>query len=403
MLKKLTLNLLVGFSLAVTAALTMSAHGQSYGGLIQDGQNFREDNEYDDQATAAGEEIEKGVTERGIFQARLHCLLIIDNDAENIGQDVLVDKDNMMRELVKPLREHRRLGYLRVLEGSKVNPARVLEWIKCIRIRRGDTIFIYYSGHGAIIDGQHYLAMSHNGLGNQSGYLSRGTLWKAIEKQAPNLGIVITDCCANRLRGRSVPQIAGAGNNWFIFTDLFFGLRGKVDINSSKPGQYSGCDEERGGGFVTNAFVETLVLPPQRKGSSRVTWTNFLNKARRSLSTRIDPAQQDPCFFAIGAWGHGKVAKPSEMPWETPPPDGEDGDLPTSLSQPIYQTLPPPDYEVPLAVPVPAPITPYSTPDTFPGIPPNVPAPTGPAPTPLPPPGGSGPVPPPSWSNGFPT
>jgi hypothetical protein len=177
-----------------------------------------------------------------------------------------------------------------------------VRWARCIKIGKNDTTFIYYSGHGAIRGGEHYLTLSHKGPGGHSPDLSRRRLWQEFEQKPtrPQLGVLITDCCADFDIPVGIPVMSGAADNWYIFQDLFFGLTGKVDINACGPGQVSLCNR-RAGGFYTHGLTWALTFPPARQANARVTWGQFLQESAQVM-LRPQAGAQDPCFFHCGPW-----------------------------------------------------------------------------------------------------
>ena len=106
------------------------------------------------------------------------------------------------------------------------------------RVKPDDALFIFWSGHGAIENGRHYLRQA-NGKS-----IPRQELLDAAKGCGARLTVLITDSCASlRLSGKSdyvtdrIPCAAAPIAVAPLFEELFFNYRGTLDVNSSSEGE----------------------------------------------------------------------------------------------------------------------------------------------------------------------
>ena len=106
------------------------------------------------------------------------------------------------------------------------------------RVKPDDALFIFWSGHGAIENGRHYLRQA-NGKS-----IPRQELLDAAKGCGARLTVLITDSCASlRLSGKSdyvtdrIPCAAAPIAVEPLFEELFFNYRGTLDVNSSSEGE----------------------------------------------------------------------------------------------------------------------------------------------------------------------
>lgn len=115
-----------------------------------------------------------------------------------------------------------------------------------------DTIFVYYSGHGANDSRGHFLLMPDG-----TTRLYRDQILSKLQEKKPRLSVLMTDSCSTRA---SVGIGAGASAMLAVperisplFDNLFLKSRGVVDLNSSSEGEVS--IGAIGGGLMTLAFA----------------------------------------------------------------------------------------------------------------------------------------------------
>lgn len=228
--------------------------------------------------------------------ARVHYLLIIDTEAEKIGASTRVDAVNMVKTLLKPIQRHGHLGSGRVLAGSNATPAAVLRTLQRMPVGPQDTLLVYYTGHGAVMRGDHVLTMTH-------GNLRHSLLRRAVLVKRARLSVIMTDACATFSRstksvqpsekGEVANKAASAEADWNTVQSLFFGQAGLVDVNAAKPGEAALCTQSRGGLFTA------ALLQAARCSSlfGRPNWRTLLGQVQQTLRQEGD--DQHPYAFAL--------------------------------------------------------------------------------------------------------
>src|SRR5205085_9831033 len=127
------------------------------------------------------------------------------------------------------------------------------------RVQPVDTVFVYYGGHGATVEGKgHYLTMQHDWTAGRPG-LGRKELFSELRKLNARHLVVLTDCCSETIRdvfGKEAPLPKAS---WPVLDCLFFHHKGVTDINACQKSAFSwfyNNEQEAGGAF-------TLALGPR--------------------------------------------------------------------------------------------------------------------------------------------
>ena len=112
----------------------------------------------------------------------------------------------------------------------------------------GDTIIVFYTGHGAYDDHGQFLLMPDG-----ENRLYRKTILKRMARKSPRLAVLITDSCSLYVPAGSPPgpaaRLIPPRRMTPLFESLFIRSRGVVDINSSTEGEES--IGAIGGGLLT--------------------------------------------------------------------------------------------------------------------------------------------------------
>lgn len=201
----------------------------------------------------------------------LHVLLIGLTDEAGAGQLMQQDLDSLQEMFAQEVPIGRwRLTFVR---GTDCTPRNVLRAVRRMgqRSRPGDTLFCYYSGHGAIDPGHaagdpsggHFFQL-HSDSGHfpfRSGpsNLLRNTLFNTLLAQPGRLKVLVSDSCSG---------IGQAGTSVAVTKEylqkgptpleqLLLFHRGYVDLNASSRRQYAYATEGMGSWF-TVAFRQTV-------------------------------------------------------------------------------------------------------------------------------------------------
>ncbi len=194
---------------------------------------------------------------RAVADGRVVAMLVVDTDTKLAGIDV--DRRGVLFALQNGLRADELLIHDDIT-GNRVTRAHVLDRLKNMPVGADDTVFFYYSGHGAVLENVDHA------LTTTGGDILRSEVRSAIRAKNPRLAIIVTDCCANVVRRPPRPS-APAGQAPALpreqvppIRSLLLGHRGIVDILSSAVGESSWCTKESGG-FFTAALVQGLESP----------------------------------------------------------------------------------------------------------------------------------------------
>lgn len=175
-------------------------------------------------------------------RGKVHALLALDTADATIGTSVGVDKQTMTALLSNiPTRQLA----MTTLDGPQLTYDAVFGWLTQLRTQPDDTVFVYFSGHGATdAKAGHCLNMPGGRL------LERWKLLDAAKGKRTKLTVLITDCCAVKM-GRQPEFGALPVDTAAVVRKLLLGHRGVVDLNACEVGQFAYCNEKEGGYFTS--------------------------------------------------------------------------------------------------------------------------------------------------------
>jgi hypothetical protein len=200
---------------------------------------------------------------------RVCVLLVCDTDAdEKIGPSVRIDLQNMRTALKDAFKGREHLLKLDELSGPKATPDEIRMYYRALITNEGDSVAFYYSGHGAVIDGEHLLTM-------KQGSLKRKDLQEMLRSKPHQFILILTDCCSSHVvtqksEENRLMETTRSPINAKTVNSLFLKHKGIVDISAANHaktaanpnGQFAYCDNEVGGHF-TYCFVSLLHEPSQ--------------------------------------------------------------------------------------------------------------------------------------------
>ena len=128
---------------------------------------------------------------RALAAGRVVAMTVVDTNTKLAGIDV--DRRGILSALQNGLRP----GELLIhddITGDQVRRVHVLDRLRSMPVGADDTVFFYYSGHGAV------LANVDHALTTTGGDILRSEVRSAIQAKNPRLAIILTDCCANVVR-----------------------------------------------------------------------------------------------------------------------------------------------------------------------------------------------------------
>lgn len=179
----------------------------------------------------------------GTGTAKMHLILAADiSPSDNVGGTVRSDAYNL-RELIENNVSSGRLNIINLEEkrrGNTLTKEDILQSIRNVNANSDDTIFFFYSGHGAFdsVAGQYFALASQE-------QVFRSEVLTAMQSTSARLSILISDCCYNQadveparrppLAARGQVEIKGVRP---LIEKLFFETKGVVDITASEKGTY---------------------------------------------------------------------------------------------------------------------------------------------------------------------
>ena len=183
----------------------------------------------------------------GSGTAKMHLILAADvSSTDSVGNIVVTDTYNI-RELIENNISGARLNIIDLQEklqksrpGGTLTKEDIIKEISNLNVESGDTIFVFFSGHGAYdsIAGQYFALASRE-------QVFRSEVLGEMKSKRARLTILISDCCYNRsdvpahLHPSATRAPMGAIKGCrALFEKLFFEAEGVVDITASEKGTY---------------------------------------------------------------------------------------------------------------------------------------------------------------------
>jgi hypothetical protein len=236
---------------------------------------------------------------------RLHALFIIDTIDSNIAAGVMRDRDSLVNVFRDSFDTRPHRLNLRLFEGNDANKETVLGYLKSLgrgdaALTPEDTLFVYYSGHGANLAREqgHYLLAANEGVRPKEQWLARAELLDNCRMLKPQLLALLTDCCDNVL-DRHVPfkrdRLPRA--TWPVIESLFFQAKGESDINSCPYDSFAWTHNDKLGNGAVFTYELARLLCTKREDfrqtfnsrSADVDWRDFA----KALSNRTNSSFQD--------------------------------------------------------------------------------------------------------------
>jgi len=176
--------------------------------------------------------------------AKMHLILAADISSEDSVGSVVASDTYNLRKLIENNVADDRLNIIDLQDkrrGNQLTKEDILREIRNLNANSDDTIFFFYSGHGAFDSAKdQYFA-----LASQEPVL-RDEVLAAIKGKNVRLSILISDCCYNQAdlaKHEISSQIVPRGQQAMkglrpLVEKLFFEAKGVVDITASEKGTY---------------------------------------------------------------------------------------------------------------------------------------------------------------------
>ncbi len=266
----------------------------------------------------------------------LYALLVCDT-ASNLTAAVRLDQKRMTELFERQMPEDR--CSVVVLKGADVTPQRVRKYYDELKPGPNDALVFYFTGHGAIRDGNSYSFELQSDGAPSKFPLGRADVRKMMTAKKTRLAVLLTDCCANKERLPPPPPVAGAplasraldsrpAKPSAFMQSLFFDCAGLSDITAATR-DVALCDPDRG-----SYFTIALTAAAAQK-TAPATWEALLEQVRqrtatyhreglrKGLADPLEPGQklQTPEALSLAKSLGGPVAaKPTAPKPEAPAP-----------------------------------------------------------------------------------
>ena len=189
-------------------------------------------------------------------------------DAKNFDRGIkldLIHLDMLTRHV-----RHEFVGSAILLQGDRCTAAEIKKAVAAIDSNRDDTIFVYFSGHGAYDQNGHFLA-----LGGPRLY--RKEIQKILKRKSVRLSVFVSDACnGDATPPKNLGRPASSGgfttNGLTKIESLLLNYRGTIDLNAADKDQL-GWSNTLVGGYFTYQFTKYLT---SQKNDTR-DWKKALN------------------------------------------------------------------------------------------------------------------------------
>ena len=157
----------------------------------------------------------------------------------------------------------------------------VTQWIKDLNPGSDDTLFIYYSGEGQLIEADNHTLVFEPGM--DENIVARADLITLLKEKPGRLKMLVTDTSSS-----GVHAIKPEAHNYapelmtlLPYTKhLFLQHRGILDITAASPGQEAWGSNTLGG-FFTASLIESLNTESDTNKDGFLSWTEIFESSQR--------------------------------------------------------------------------------------------------------------------------
>jgi hypothetical protein len=232
---------------------------------------------------------------------RVVAAIVVDRLDKNIGKSVARDGELVKQALEDGFSANKdRLVLHPILDGQRVTPDGVLEFIDRLPVRPTDTLLFYFSGHGAWDETRGQYLQLYSGPTTKRGDLFRSTLVARLKGKNARLVVCLTDCCnAEAVSRARLTRDLARPVQWETLRALLLRPRGLVDMTSSAKGQlswtYPPDEEENARPSLFTVNLVALLRAQLREGAT-LDWEDAYNWLKKE--TQEDYVKFRESFFA---------------------------------------------------------------------------------------------------------
>lgn len=219
----------------------------------------------------------------------IHSLLVIMDADASIGPSVAADMKKV-ENLLRDINAKRVCHVEKTVLRSRVDTAtadEIKRWLKNVRPGSDDVVFVYFSGHGGMLNNKTYIALQGN-------ILYRSELVRDMESARNcRLKILITDACSSEVGRESPPTLNPTLES--ALRDLFVLHKGFLHLSAATEGEYAWGTSPNpqgrgGGGFFTLSLVNTIYEYPDPDGNGFVSWKEVFEATKKKTMALFDTA-----------------------------------------------------------------------------------------------------------------
>jgi hypothetical protein len=212
---------------------------------------------------------------------QLHVLIVADTGDKNVGPLVDIDGQRLYNLITDEIPQVRR-GLVHVLKGQRVTRENLFSQIEQMPVQQNDSVFCYFTGHGAYVADQgQVLRMADGDL------VLRGDILTKLKGKGARLTVFITDACSNIVKSRvKLMAMMAQGIDHDVCRYLFFRHRGTVDLHAAAPGEEAVALQGTGSIF-TNALIGELQAPNSAFPGVPITWSQVVTRTAQATKDRF--------------------------------------------------------------------------------------------------------------------
>jgi hypothetical protein len=237
---------------------------------------------------------------------QLHLILLGYTKADNVGiacgKDVLAMKHHLETAFAK---DKGRL-VIHNLTGNQWSGAKVLKYLREMKVGHNDNVLVYHSGHGAIANPKQ--PEKSQVLVLNSGRVLRGEIKQILQGKHPRGLIILTDCCSSFAGGQELPSLVQPTSlNVHSVRNLFVKMRGVVSITAAQDGQ-SAVASSKGVNLTGARSAFTVALFQVLSNPKRVftSWEDLFPTLSEQTDL-VSGGQHQPRAFALAEPSSGKA------------------------------------------------------------------------------------------------
>lgn len=238
-----------------------------------------------------------------MYAQTFHVFIFANTNDPKIGKSCDVDKEKILVNVKTAARVLNYKVSTHIFTGKDFNKDNLRNALNNFSCSENDVVFFYFTGHGGRSqeDQEIWPQMNFNKSGQNVDeyYVPLNIVDKMFDEHGPKFRLVMADCCNNYanitpkvdMRGQTVVDNENHTNE--VFAKLFKDVKGNVLISSSKQGEYSYSDTEKGGWFTAN-YIEALTKAMNKEVNT--SWESLLSYAKNATlaETQNNPSCPNP-------------------------------------------------------------------------------------------------------------